>query len=52
MKTKNAQIAIRISQKTKDEFLKIAIEQKRTISSIIDELIKKYVEKNYKLLKN
>jgi len=50
MITKNTTLTLRISEKTKNEFVKIANLQGRTISSIVDELIKKYIEKNYKLL--
>jgi len=52
MKAKDTTITIRINKKTKDEFTKVAYLQQKTPSAIIDDLIKKHIEKNYKLLES
>jgi len=50
MITKDTTLTIRISKKTKDEFARVAFAQRRTPSAILDELIKRHIEKYYKLL--
>jgi len=52
MKAKDTTLTIRINKKTKDEFVKVALAQQKTPSAVIDELIKKHIEKNYKLLES
>jgi len=52
MIAKDTTITIRINKKTKDEFVKVAYLQQKTPSAVLDDLIKKYIEKHYKLLES
>jgi len=47
---KNTTLTIRINVKTKNELFKIANKKGLKTSKIINDLIYRYIEKNYKLL--
>jgi|GEM_PF-6749891 len=47
---KDERLVIRINTKTKNEFFQIAEKQGKSASKVLNELIIKYIEKNYKLL--